>query len=529
MAQAYTAIPQGALFNIPEALPQGLLYRYKKISNISRQNMKFPPNNGQGEVWAGQKIIVTLPQNALVDLSTFTMDFKGYTQHNGSASIGPLGYCQSRFFSRNTQSLIETLEIKIGGQTRQLINNYGYIYNILNDYTTGTDATNKNRIGQNADPSCKYYYSKSGVRRRCGYPVGLISDPKSANDQDDYTIRNWLGFFQGSTSIIDTSMFGQIDIEITLALAGVLMLGKAPDAATIANVTDANSEIGIDIPAVATNTTTITAEGTSYKLSDISFNFVKYDLPRAVTDAMTAVLASGSVYQYWFPSYTSFMGQPVNGSKTGTTRISLSTSSLEMLIGTFMVQNRDTQSFPLLGTHKSYYVAPLSTAEYGTKDRTFRSAIQNCAPMCFNQSKYFVRNGTSLKQCRWGIGNVYFNYETIPEQFSNVLRAFNTQNDTLGGFHEGLTSLASFQETYYAHILTLNVPGENDTFTISGLDASTLPTQISWEYVGGEDVTNASWDEVYDATLNTIHTPVIIAVYSSHLDVMANRQIITRV
>ena len=172
MAQSYAAIPQGGLYNIPEALPQGLLYRYKKISNISRQNMKFPPNNGQGEVWAGQKIIVTLPQNALVDLSTFTMDFKGYTQHNGTTSVGPLGYCQSRFFPRNTQSLIETLEIKIGGQTRQLINNYGYIYNILNDYTTGTDATNKNRIGQNADPSCKYYYSKSGVRRRCGYPVG---------------------------------------------------------------------------------------------------------------------------------------------------------------------------------------------------------------------------------------------------------------------------------------------------------------------------------------------------------------------
>jgi hypothetical protein len=33
--QAYTAVPQGALVNIPEALPQGLLYRYKRISNIS--------------------------------------------------------------------------------------------------------------------------------------------------------------------------------------------------------------------------------------------------------------------------------------------------------------------------------------------------------------------------------------------------------------------------------------------------------------------------------------------------------------
>ncbi len=73
---------------------------------------------------------------------------------------------------------------------------------------------------------------------------------------------------------------------------------------------------------------------------------------------------------------------------------------------------------------------------------------------------------------------VYFNYETIPEQFSNVLRAFNTQNDVLGGFHEGLTGLPA-SHTYYAQILTLNASGENDVYTVSGLDASTLPTQIS--------------------------------------------------
>ncbi len=69
------------------------------------------------------------------------MDFKGYTQHNGTNGVtGPTGYCQSRFFPRGTQSLIETLETKIGGQTRQLINNYGYIYTIFNDFTTRTDA-----------------------------------------------------------------------------------------------------------------------------------------------------------------------------------------------------------------------------------------------------------------------------------------------------------------------------------------------------------------------------------------------------
>jgi hypothetical protein len=191
------------------------------------------------------------------------------------------------------------MEIKKGGQTRSLINNYGYIFNILNDFTTGTDATNKNRIGQNADPSCKYYYNKSGARRRCGFPIGLISDRKSANDQDDYTIRNWLLFFQGSTSIIDTSMFGQIDVEITLVPSGVLGLGKSPTAGAIAALAfDAvSNEIGIAIPSAAAVASDIAAEGTSYKLSDISFSFVRYDVPKAVTDAMTAVLASGSVYQ----------------------------------------------------------------------------------------------------------------------------------------------------------------------------------------------------------------------------------------
>ncbi len=57
----------------------------------------------------GQKIIVTLPQNALIDLSTYTMDFKGYTQHNGSnngTTVGSTNYCQSQFFLRNTQEIL---------------------------------------------------------------------------------------------------------------------------------------------------------------------------------------------------------------------------------------------------------------------------------------------------------------------------------------------------------------------------------------------------------------------------------------
>jgi hypothetical protein len=233
-------------------------------------------------------------------------------------------------------------------------------------------------------------------------------------------------------------MFGQLDLEITPAPCGVLMLGAVTTTTAFAGIT--GSQIGTNIPAAGSLTgTALAAEGTSYKLSDMSFTVVRYDLPKAVTDAMTAVLASGSVYQYWFPSYTSFMGQPVNGNKTGTTRISLSTSSLEMLIGTFMVQNRDTQVQPIMGDYTDRSVSGQHMGELGDASKTFRYNLLSCEPIIFNQSKYFICNGTTLKQCRWGIGNVYFNYETIPEPFSNVLRAFNTQNDTIGGFHEDLT------------------------------------------------------------------------------------------
>ena len=82
MAQVYSAPPAGGLFNIPDALPQGLYFRYKKISNLSRQNLKMPPDNGQGDVWAGQKIILTLPQNALIDLSIYLLSPSRPSQSN---------------------------------------------------------------------------------------------------------------------------------------------------------------------------------------------------------------------------------------------------------------------------------------------------------------------------------------------------------------------------------------------------------------------------------------------------------------
>ncbi len=158
MAHMYGAVPDGGRYELPPAIPNSMLYRVKQIQGVSKQLLKLVPNSGQTSVGAGQKIIVSLPANSLVDLSTFEFNFTGQTQHGGNANASyDNNYVQTRFFPRNTASIIENLEIKINGMSRQNINQYGYLYNILYDYTCGDDANRKNRIGCNADPSNKAF------------------------------------------------------------------------------------------------------------------------------------------------------------------------------------------------------------------------------------------------------------------------------------------------------------------------------------------------------------------------------------
>ena len=143
MSLQYGEVPPAGQVSIPPSIPSGMLYRVKQIMGISKQTLKLVPLSGQTTVTNGGKIIVALPPNSLVDLSTFELNFKGYTQHGGNGSTwatttGTAGnltaYVNKRYFPRNTASLIENLEIKINGQSRQNINQYGYIFNILNDY-----------------------------------------------------------------------------------------------------------------------------------------------------------------------------------------------------------------------------------------------------------------------------------------------------------------------------------------------------------------------------------------------------------
>ena len=496
MAHVYGAIPEGGNYSLPPAIPNAMLYRVKQIQGASKQILKLVPNSGQTSISAGQKIIVSLPPHSLIDLSTFEFNYTGQTQHNGNAAAANQNnYVQTRFFPRNSASIIENLEIKVNGQSRSNINNYNLLYNILYDYTCGDDANRKNKVGANADPSNKAVLVKGGVRRRAGYPLGLYAADGSADwscrDKDNYSVRQWLGILgnNASTTIIDTSIYGQIDIEITLSPAGCLMLGAPIATSTITAVTTGNSEVGVATAGGSGTTGSISAEGTSYSLSNISFSITRHDMPNTFYDAVKSVLQSGSVYKFYYPNYSCFQGIGTTN-KTGTTRFTLSTASLDMVIGTFIVPNRDTQCQPYLGNVNKRYVSTESGQEFGSTSNTFNSALNSGQPMTLNNSKYFLRNGSGVKSCTWIVGNIRYVPETILEQWNGVLKAFNIQADTLGGCYPGIQSMAHYQDQFYAHILSMNIPGEKDMYTISGLNSSEIPISVAWEVSGGDPIDN---------------------------------------
>ena len=99
MARVFENAPNGLNYeDYGGAVPNSLLYRLKVFSGLSKQTLQIVPTSGQGSVYNGNKIIVSLPMNSLLDLGTFEMNFYGKTAHNGAANGNQRNYVQTRYF-----------------------------------------------------------------------------------------------------------------------------------------------------------------------------------------------------------------------------------------------------------------------------------------------------------------------------------------------------------------------------------------------------------------------------------------------
>jgi len=503
----------------PMELPTRMQYRFREINKILKQTVYLVPNNGQANVSAGDTIIVELPQNSVVDFTTFVMDYTGETTNAGKAAGGAGGYRQTRFFPRNSASIIEQLDVEINGQTRFTLNNYGFIYNTLFDLTAAQDSLNRRKVGENADPSSKYSGDPTAgpnIERR-GYSIAL-NGTDAAADKENYVIRSWLGLLNPSTSILDTNILGSVVIKIRLAPPSCLILGAANDAAITAVLQPA-SETNVAIAGVVTDNTAVAATTANYTLSNVKFTIVRYDLPSEFYMTEASRLASGAVFKIWFPNYSVQSCPAVTAvNKQGVNRTSISCRSLDWVMGTFRLPTFTNIEAPL----NTLVPSPATTGLVGQSIYTFDSQVRAGMRRLFNNSRYFARNGTSIKDCQWQIGMSQYPTRNLMQQYEGVLQHFNIQNDQgSGGMYPGIQSLNHFRETFYCDIISLNCNQSETDYVISGLNTQETPLQITWNV-------NATASLAVDTLIPNVNDtciPYLICGYTSCLEVRGGRQI----
>ena len=195
-------------------IPAAMQWEIKRLKVLQKETISMTPNKTQ-DVKPGQTIIVDLPYNSKVDLSSFSWFYDGSTTHNGSSGVdGPAGYVQSRFFPRNSASVIQKFTVKINGGIKVDIPDYNFVYNMLHDYTQGGDALKRRQTGgENSDPSNKLYITADDIIERRGYSIAPFNpaltgagDNILARDKSKYCVRSWLSLFGGnaSTQVVDT-------------------------------------------------------------------------------------------------------------------------------------------------------------------------------------------------------------------------------------------------------------------------------------------------------------------------------------
>jgi hypothetical protein len=500
-------------------------WRFKELKKLLKETVAMTPNNGQATVKPGQRIIVDLPFNSTCDLATFTWFYKGQTNHAGGAADGLQGYVRSRFFPRNSASVIQSMQIKINGGIKVDIPDYNFVYNMLHDYTQGADALKRRGVGgENSDPSNKLYMVGNDIRERRGYSMGLFNAGDDTQndvirDRQEYCVRSWLSLLGGnaSTNVVDTQMLGIVTIEIVLAPASMLILGSNATGYT-ADLAGATSlpyrqQVGRGtVGATAFRTAAFAEETNDYSLSDLQFRIVRYLMPPEFYSSLANTLGSGGVYKLWFPNYSVYTGNPVLATnKNSVTSFSISTKSLDYVIGTFRIPNYDTPG-EVLNTLKS----KPESLEVGETLATAESQVSAGCRRVYNQSRYFAHNGDSIKTTQWRIGNTPYEAQDLKEQFNSLMQHFNIHQDTLSGMYPGINSLGAFREHSYASIVSLNIPGETEMYTVSGLDTEQTPATVEWKVVS----------EAYTATDITPAancTPYLIAAYNSHLEIKAGR------
>ena len=252
----------------PVFYPENLRYYARKLAFTRNQVFVDPMN--QTSSAPSNTVIFNVPPNSLVN-PNMTMRFLSDSTH---ADTG---------MPRNVESVIERVQVIVGGRTVSDISQYGVLFNqILNA-----------RCGQDKALS-RFVYQDSSRKFASG------AQPTAAQT---HFVPDWLGFLGSSEpTYLDTALTGPIQIRLTFG--GLETLGSGAAAADAAEMSYTNIRAYFDVATMD--------DGQMY---------------RSLT---TSRLLDGGALEIPFKNYFTFQGARTNGS--GTLRGSIISRSIDRLL-----------------------------------------------------------------------------------------------------------------------------------------------------------------------------------------------------
>lgn len=453
-------------------LPPNVSYFMQRLQGVSTSHFKiFPQNSGSQS--ANKILRFELPSNTLLNLKSCRMLFNVTTESTNSTTASRL--------PPDTRSFIDRMAIYMGGV---LVQNSFSNYNVL--------VHAKKALG--ADRCSDITLTHPEIVRDVSYHNGAtITKNESYTTADvQLAIVDWEGFLgTAEPSIIDTGLFPQITIEITLADNIVCPCPTCASPYVTLGLATTNVTGGFAAPPAA-------SQSASYSLDNITMQVEVLGMASSILDEVVAQRISQVGYlSIPFKQYYSF-----SSSHSNTSRFNVNSASWDRLWVAWRDPSGNSPAAPAVATGyklQGAFVSPVTETQVAAANTNLTTAATAIAfdlnvdigrpqydiggSLDTNKEKYLARafrfqeqnNGSGVSNYQLQINSAnYPAYKlTIPEVFTLTMNSIDVYDKTRQ------MSLDQYRKDYCVQCFRFCLPESDYSRMSSGLDTRATSAQCA--------------------------------------------------
>ena len=524
---------------IQSDFPVEISERIKNIDNIYKiVNTKLTPISRSYPLVSSDapRVEIYFPNDAVLNFKNAILEADIWFNHlgNGGGNVAD-NYVRSVYPPRyGLASLIQEFNIYINGVSVSKTSQYNYIYNWIRDWLCSFDVEVNDGLNTVDDPSKLYSYQNAGnlagrVVPRRGFPASSSSAAEGDRDinarlKNKYhmNLSESIGFFgEGSSKIINTSILGEIKLEIVFTsqiaccVSGSTVPAATPIYAQTAVTFENQNNIAatnagavadmlprrINIQKFTANFTTgdtgiatagstnadfsehdgtaqgpIVAENNVYNISNIILHIEAYQFKTMdYYNVMKRMIEAGN-YRYHFKRYVLY-SDVATTSRQIDYRMVVNSECVNYVLATFRPNGYGTIANPV-----NTLISPCSAGHTGVYQATIDNQIAAGLPYTFNNSKYFLRNGQRISRLGFKVDDTPFEARTNQEMYIDNLRHWRNYEAVETRPYKGLKNVYDFTNCFYTGILSFETKSDDDEkkyYPLRGLNTNGKQISIS--------------------------------------------------